>query len=540
MSDRQRRKARQRERQEQQIPLPGNESEIPNGLTAPKGLLIATEDPTAWLVFADPDLPMDMDFGVFQDFPLMADAQAHHVGRLVEQAATSANLGLKVAEGVLRARGLVQLHPQTVSALSAGARTLQHGGWNIGTLAGPGGKFFATVKWLPPSAAVTALSIASTAGAAVALLALQAQLNRIERLAERALETATEILAEIRADQRNEIVEIARTVHEAMVRAQAAGAVTESIWDDIGGQRIPIDLGRLTADALRRLRRCRSDLQAVKNAKERQEWFEAHGAQMSTDVTTVATGFVSSCRYEAMRLARASRKYAGDEAEEAAIRIAHEQARDKLISMRDTLEPIVAGLWKHLSLLAECPGARGWNFRGVEAARFDVTESTKRLRGSMSDIYQGITGSTLKEPEPQEGLAKPFDSLRWLLDDDESVKLCGNDDMAVFGRKVLVATTRRVFVVQESEFPKTGLVRSEVPVDAFRITLKEEKESWTVNIWDARSGNDNLPKHSVSFNRNRHSKEKVQAACDALRDAIRTRRELSTRIDVATGAKGGD
>lgn len=240
MKNRQRRKARQRQHREQHAA----ESAPPT-----QGLLVPTEEPNVCLVFAGADLPMDLDFGRFQEFPLMTEDQGQQVGRLVEQAATSANLGLKVAEGALRARGLVQLHPQTVNALSTGARTLQQGGWNIGTLAGPGGKFASTVKWLPASTAATALTVASTAGAAVALLALQAQLNRIERIAERALEAATEILAEIHADQFNDIVAISNQVHKAMVRAQTVGAVTEFTWGDIAFQRIPFDLERLAADA---------------------------------------------------------------------------------------------------------------------------------------------------------------------------------------------------------------------------------------------------------------------------------------------------
>lgn len=183
-------------------------------------------------------------------------------------------------------------------------------------------------------------------------------------------------------------------------------------------------------------------------------------------------------------MARASRKYAGDESAEADISLAHEQARGELILMRDTLEPLIVSLWKHLSLLSECPGARGWSFRGVEQAQVDVAEWANRLRAPMSEIYQGITASTLTEPKKHEVLGDAFGSVRWLLDDGEDLIWLGKPFLS---RRVVIATTTRVLVLKSKHFRRTGKVDSEYLLKKCSIATKTTTNAWEVKFWKSAS-----------------------------------------------------
>lgn len=86
----------------------------------------------------------------------------------------------------------MRLAPQTLAQLKTAAPIVKDG-WNLGTLASEG-KFVAQVRWLPAGGA-TAASVVASVGPALALMAIQVQLNQITELAKHNVELTSEVLA---------------------------------------------------------------------------------------------------------------------------------------------------------------------------------------------------------------------------------------------------------------------------------------------------------------------------------------------------------
>ena len=96
-------------------------------------------------------------------------------------ASGGANIAAQGLQGILCAQGLVRFAPETVALLNSPAVTpLTSGGWNLGSLAGTGGKIASQVRWLPAAGAQVADVLASI-GPAVALMAVQCQLMSISK-----------------------------------------------------------------------------------------------------------------------------------------------------------------------------------------------------------------------------------------------------------------------------------------------------------------------------------------------------------------------
>ncbi len=109
---------------------------------------------------------------------------------LADALASSAGVGNVLAQGwnaYQGSAGLIRLAPGTLAAMRAGATPLTQGGWALGTLT-KGGKFAAQVRWAPAAAAGVGAALA-TLGPALALVAVQWQLNKIGKAVERNIES---------------------------------------------------------------------------------------------------------------------------------------------------------------------------------------------------------------------------------------------------------------------------------------------------------------------------------------------------------------
>lgn len=318
-------------------------------------LLVPLDEPGVFAVFADRDLSLEPDFGVFHEFPLMTNDTRSSL-RFVESAITSTNVGLQIARGAYEARGLVRLAPETLQMLQSGARTIQQGGWNIGSLSGPGGQIIHSVRWLPAATSTMAIGLAANAAAGLTLLALQWQLNRIEGLAEKNLQIATEVLQEIQAAQRNEVIAKVKRLNDAVSEAQAIGAVTDAVWNGFGGPDMETTLDSCRRNVEQRVDRQIDVLSRKKGAKERLEWMNESGANFLQDLVTLIYACGGLYRYRALRVAHILHAHPADQA--VAERVQSNAARDHQV-VQEKLAPRIAELWRYFSLIKECPGGMG-------------------------------------------------------------------------------------------------------------------------------------------------------------------------------------
>jgi len=138
---------------------------------------------------------------------------------LADALASSAGVGNVLAQGwnaYQGSAGLIRLAPETLAAMRAGATPLTQGGWALGTLT-KGGKFAAQVRWAPAAAAGVGAALA-TLGPALALVAVQWQLNKIGKAVERNIELTRTVLDELREEAWYELDAAARLVLDEVRR----------------------------------------------------------------------------------------------------------------------------------------------------------------------------------------------------------------------------------------------------------------------------------------------------------------------------------
>ncbi|WEV78806.1 hypothetical protein O9K63_03145 [Janibacter cremeus] len=109
-------------------------------------------------------------------FALLGEDKVETLGSSIARATGLANVAAQSLNGATNVQGLVRLAPETLKVLQT-AKPLTSGGYNLGTLAS-NGKIVGQVRWMPAGSAVTAGVLASV-GPAVALMAIQSQLNTV-------------------------------------------------------------------------------------------------------------------------------------------------------------------------------------------------------------------------------------------------------------------------------------------------------------------------------------------------------------------------
>lgn len=497
-------------------------------------LLVPLDEPGVFAVFADRDRHLELDFGEFHEFPLMTNDVRSSLGQFVESAITSANIGLQLAHGAYEARGLVRLAPETLQMLQSGAKTIQQGGWNIGSLSGPGGQIIHSVRWLPAGVPTIAIGAAANAAAGLALLALQWQLNRIERLAETNLKVSTEVLQEIQGSQRNEIIAKVKRLSDAVSEARARGAVTAAVWDGFGGQTMETTLHARARDIEQRVDRQIDELNRKNGAKERLEWMNKHGANFLQDLVILIYAGGGLYRYWALRVAHILYAHPDDRA--VAETVQSNATRDHQ-AMREKLAPRIAELWRYFSLVMECPGGMGATLWGRGKTIQEVRDTAGRMHDALGDLHEKFVGSRLLEPEPPAILGRDLGlRLRWLLNADETVKMCGPNalrsmsdrlglipnlpwNMLDHRERFLIVTTQRLFVLRLSNFNKTGSVEEVIPIAQLRYEFEKTFFYWRANVGKVENNQRATLIYALDFPKLQFTQERIQEKIAALRDA---------------------
>lgn len=135
-------------------------------------------------------------------------------------------------------QGLVQLAPETLALLNSGHHLMQAAGTGqqLGTVVNASGTVVANARFVPLSMGVSVTTVAASLGPAVALAAIQFQLNRLENLLGQVKLFSLTLLAESRTNRWAEVEaridRINREVAWAIELGTVPGHMVENITDD--------------------------------------------------------------------------------------------------------------------------------------------------------------------------------------------------------------------------------------------------------------------------------------------------------------------
>lgn len=193
----------------------------------PTSALVEFEDGLA--IFFGNEIPDGLEV---TPFTLIDDSTRAAVSTAVGNAVGLGNTAAQAVNGVMQAQGLVRLAPETLAALRTAAPIVKDG-WNLGTLAA-GGRFAASVRWLPATAATTA-SVVASMGPAIALMVIQVQLNQIAAVGRHNVEVTSKVLQVVRQEQWSAVTGFHRTLLRELGHAREIGAVTDAVFDEVRG-----------------------------------------------------------------------------------------------------------------------------------------------------------------------------------------------------------------------------------------------------------------------------------------------------------------
>lgn len=141
------------------------------------------------------------------------------------------NVAAQAANGAVQAQGLLRFAPQSLDLIAKGAQPMMSGGQLTGNLV-KNGKIVGQAR-LVAAGGAQATSIAASAGGALAMVAMQAQMAQIQRSAEQNLQLTEGVFDAIKTDHWSQIVGATKAVNQAYDMAAHIGAVTDSIMGGI-------------------------------------------------------------------------------------------------------------------------------------------------------------------------------------------------------------------------------------------------------------------------------------------------------------------
>ena len=387
----------------------------------------------------------------------------------------AANVGLQALDGSLKVQGLVRLAPETLQALKAGAQPLTKGGWNLGTLVNEG-KFAHQVRWLPAGSAQMA-AVAAQAGTAITMLAIQWQLDQITKLVRQNIELTSDVLHEVRSERWAEVRADHDIVMQELRRAQRLGAVTPANWQALVSQGIEKSLRKHERLFRENLQRQNAKLARVSGVNERREWVSHNAEAVLRDLDGLVLARATLWAYNGLRAGAALAEDPDSLDAVANAKDVLETARDHARLAAEDMRPLVQQLYRQFRLMELCPGSPKLSFG---RQRF-VAASVSEVARALAEQVEQLSGSTVVlEPPRQIPLYwdlptdKDLDALLqriiWVIEPGERLEtaLWGTSHLGSLGfnwQGFLVATDRRVLLLDEAPFFAAGSVQESLPWD---------------------------------------------------------------------------
>lgn len=431
-------------------------------------------------------------------FRLVSPADQAAIGTAIAATSAVLNVGGQVATQLARAQGLVQLAPQTLRALEAGARPIQSGSYNIGVLAAKdSSEFAAHVRWLPAGEGAQVAGVLASVGPAVAMIAIQVQLNEISGLIRENLALTETVLKAVRHEQWAELTGLETAITKALDEANAVGHVTALIWENISGYEADL---RKQRDLFRR----HVETHAVALAKrddhtERRQYIEKNGEAVLLDLHSLLMAHKAWFEYQALRAGRARLSADDDPNEAKLLQAIVDNARGEYDEVVDEMSTVLEPLNRELWILAELPGKKTIPFTKSRRSAEDVA----RMAEELLKVVKRLSDSFWQQPAPlelpstvcvdeAERLEQDLRILRWHLGSEEPLDVIATAGEVGFGgalnglgvarrlgaNGVLVAVTpQRVLTADLAEFRNQGVVDRSIPSDEIRYVRFRDDDS---------------------------------------------------------------
>lgn len=204
------------------------------------------------------------------------------------RAIAAGNLVAQTLQGYSEASNLVRLSPQTAQLMKSGAEVIKApGGFNYGILRNPAsGRFVGQVQWAKAGGAATALSTTAALSNALAMAAIQMQLNAISDQISSLTEVVDRLRASLRFSFDADLRAKVRAVSDVREQAEQSGMVTDRQLGVIQGTSKDLDahIRRLESECEASLRRH----SRVNSQEDRLKWLREDGVVVAKHLSEMA------------------------------------------------------------------------------------------------------------------------------------------------------------------------------------------------------------------------------------------------------------
>lgn len=443
--------------------------------------------PGVAVVFGEVPAAMKLDL---VDFGLVPAGDRKQISMaLASIAANAATVGGNMANAYASAQGLYRVSSATQALLSNGAVLATKDGANLGAVFA-NGKLVAQARFVPVSA-VSAASAAAAIGPAVAMIAMQMQLSRIEGLVSSNIALTSQVLITIRHEQWAELTGLVAAIDRALDQAREIGSVPASLWDTVSGSEAAL---RKQLDLYRRNVGEHVEQIDGLDTHRRREYLDTNALAILFDSHALMSSLKAWATFQALRAGKARAAGPDDPDEARLVEIIARDTRKEFDSALAEATRLIDSLTRELRVVAQLPGrasvplTKKW--KDSKASRLTGGELLKvvepladalRPPAPLLDAPQVVCSLKQLDLDPYLGI------LRWFLEDGETLRCLGfpyqldEGDVAKFvGQNVLsrldpekwatlvAVTDRRVITAKASTFRQQGEIGQEVPIDQVR------------------------------------------------------------------------
>lgn len=415
-------------------------------------------------------------------FTLISESTRDSVSVAIANAAGFGNVAAQGVNGAMQAQGLVRLAPQTIEALKTAAPLVKDG-WNLGSLAS-GGKIATSVRWLPAGGA-TAASVVASMGPAIAMMAIQYQLNQISELAQHNIELTSKVLQVVRQEQWSAVTGYHNTLLKEFGHARAIGAVTDAIYKEIRGFQGELstqwDLSQKAAQVHVK------ELRSKSGPKERQQYLIDNGEAIIADVQALMLTQVSWFLYQAMRAGHLLNTAESNPKDQALLTKLMADARALHEKTLDETDWLLEQLAREFAVVGELPGKRTFKIGGKARAAKDAARMARQLQTALAAIrgerapmepeplhlpsirvFEGDIPEELKRVLP----LRLRNGERVLALADAS---CDRWDLHVRDAGWIAITDRRLLITKQDSLRRLGAIDIELDLDDLRYVRRHDR-----------------------------------------------------------------